>query len=1534
MANFSDVFISYSRRNKEFARRLFDSLKMSGRESWADWEDIPFSVDWWNEIRAGIDSARIFVFIVTPDSLRSEVCNRELSHAIINHKRIVPVIHQDVIEQELAVHWYEKPWEMMARDNWTEVQRLNWLFFRDADDFDKSFADLTRIIEEDPEQVRMHTWLLVRARDWDENGRGASRLLTGQEIPEAQAWLEEALERPPHPTELHKEYIAESRKIEENRLRLLRNLRRATIGLATVGLLAIFATIFSLIQANRAQDQADEAQNQVVEARSNLTEVGVQLAQVNVTLDVARNAQEAAQALAATAQSNAATATVVQGQAQQQVTQAQQELGAANTLVAVAGTDAALLGATLTPIPATLQFANEQVTEAAILAEEAQQRADEAELQVAEAQDELTRIPPTLTQVNNARVTAEAAAAEGATEAAAILANAQRELATATAQIADSDRQAATAQVAAGTAGAQAATAQLQATAAQDQAATAQAQATTAQQQAQSAQDAAANAQTQAAVIQEQAAQAQTQSAEDLAQANAVLATATQQIGDSQRQAATAQAQATAAQQQAQSAQAAAATAEAQAALALTQSAAEVTRAAEVLANAQNELATATVQIAESDRQAAAAQGLATIAAQEAATAQGQAATAQQALAQSEQEATQAARVLANAENELATATVQIADSQQQANIALETAAAAQDQAIAAQGEAAAARDEAVAAQELAALAQEDAQAAQAQATVAQAQAYVAETQVAQARNDLTQIAPTLTEAAEAVGEALAEAEIYQSQAVEAQTQAERAQSTLVAVDGQARSQALAVNAQQAISNNNYDLAVALLLESSRLNPDLTLTQRLLSQTVYNTARLSFDDNTDARFRPGLTPPAAHIAESSGSVIQIHDMATRQVIYRMEGHTGTINAIDFSPDGMLLASASEDGSVILWDVSGDAAVMLAQFTDHNAPVNDLQFTPDGSRFASVGDDNRAMLWDVASLALNSVYSPATGRVMTRVQFNANGQRFFTWEQAGPDEVIRQWGVGQNSEIWSSLNAQTYRQFSADLRLAVDDVENALVVWNVQNQIPERQFTTGFSFDVERATQKALRPTGGDVLVYVTRTDGGSSRLVLLDIATQGIEGEFSGSAVSNVTALAFNPDGDRMLSGAGRSLVMWDVERGQAIQEFFAHNDTITEIVFNNDGTYALSRSRDGNVRVWDVTLEDPNTIGRITAPVNQFARVNSPGFNPAGTSVYGAVWIDVIGWGVGDMAQSQRLTIGNEIIRMLYSPVEPLAVVVSANNASVWDLSQPASNARRDFLGTGSESYTGIGAISADGQWVVLDTNANALVLRSLTNERIQVFDKSIIQSPDITALSITPDNQFIIAATGELSEDDPFPGPILIWEIATGEMVRELDTSLHTRTIKSLDVSADGTKLLTASADGSLVIWNLETGRFLQRLSAHTAPVNVGLFSPDNETVFSASDDGRIMQWSIESGQFIRIYSGHSLPVTGLSIRADGSVFASTTGVDNEPMIVWTVDTLEELVEWTLANRYVYQLTCDEQRQFDIQSEACGTLIASGGD
>jgi len=76
------LFISYSRKDIEVARKLTEAFKDQDLDVWIDWEGIAPTVDWWQEIEKGIEEADIFLFLISPDSAKSKVCFRRASSLV------------------------------------------------------------------------------------------------------------------------------------------------------------------------------------------------------------------------------------------------------------------------------------------------------------------------------------------------------------------------------------------------------------------------------------------------------------------------------------------------------------------------------------------------------------------------------------------------------------------------------------------------------------------------------------------------------------------------------------------------------------------------------------------------------------------------------------------------------------------------------------------------------------------------------------------------------------------------------------------------------------------------------------------------------------------------------------------------------------------------------------------------------------------------------------------------------------------------------------------------------------------------------------------------------------------------------------------------------------------------------------------------------------------------------------------------------------------------------------------------------------
>ncbi|NJN21524.1 MAG: toll/interleukin-1 receptor domain-containing protein [Leptolyngbya sp. RL_3_1] len=242
----NDVFISYSRKDKAFVETLDQTFREFHRDPWIDWDDIQKGEDWWQSICRGIEAADTFIFVITPDSVASEVCRREIDHAVQCHKRCLPIVRREGFEMG-AVH----PW----------LAKHNWLFFREGDDLNAAFLDLLKALDTDIDYVRAHTRLLVRSLEWLHQGRDHSYLLRGKDLMEARQWLTQGINQKPYPTDGQVAYLKASLGAEAQLLKA-RQTAKWVVVLTTVlanlafvagGLFWIYARMTRIAQAEITQ---------------------------------------------------------------------------------------------------------------------------------------------------------------------------------------------------------------------------------------------------------------------------------------------------------------------------------------------------------------------------------------------------------------------------------------------------------------------------------------------------------------------------------------------------------------------------------------------------------------------------------------------------------------------------------------------------------------------------------------------------------------------------------------------------------------------------------------------------------------------------------------------------------------------------------------------------------------------------------------------------------------------------------------------------------------------------------------------------------------------------------------------------------------------------------------------------------------------------------------------------------------------------------------------------------------------------------
>jgi len=196
------VFVSYSRRDSDFAQELLNGLQFAGFAPYLDKHDIAAGENW--EMRLGrlIEAADAVVYIISPDSIGSQRCAWEVQRTIELKKRLLPVVWRQVEEALVP----------------PPLKQLNYIFFDRPLTFVASLQVLVTALRTDIDWIREHTRLGEAALRWNEHERPEALLIRGEELSEAKAWLKAQPKYAVEPTLLMLEFINSSSSQEDARL--------------------------------------------------------------------------------------------------------------------------------------------------------------------------------------------------------------------------------------------------------------------------------------------------------------------------------------------------------------------------------------------------------------------------------------------------------------------------------------------------------------------------------------------------------------------------------------------------------------------------------------------------------------------------------------------------------------------------------------------------------------------------------------------------------------------------------------------------------------------------------------------------------------------------------------------------------------------------------------------------------------------------------------------------------------------------------------------------------------------------------------------------------------------------------------------------------------------------------------------------------------------------------------------------------------------------------------------------------------------
>lgn len=262
---------------------------------------------------------------------------------------------------------------------------------------------------------------------------------------------------------------------------------------------------------------------------------------------------------------------------------------------------------------------------------------------------------------------------------------------------------------------------------------------------------------------------------------------------------------------------------------------------------------------------------------------------------------------------------------------------------------------------------------------------------------------------------------------------------------------------------------------------------------------------------------------------------------------------------------------------------------------------------------------------------------------------------------------------------------------------------------------------------------------------------------------------------------------------------------------------------------------------------------------------------------------------------------------IDNTSIQISQNISIVQPLAEKYQN--KWLLGGMAALVVGLGGY---GIWQFYHSSPS----QPVASETISLVKTLDGHSSYVNYLVISPDGQTLFSGSADKT--------IKVWDIATGKEVRTLTG--HASSVNYLLISSDGQTLFSASADKTIKIWDVATGKEIHTLTGHSSFVNSLNISPDGQTLFSASADQTIKVWDVATGKEIRTLPGHLSAVNYLSISPDGQTLFSASA--DKTIKVWDVATGKEIRTLAGHSSAINYLTISPDGQMLYSASADKTI------
>lgn len=701
-----------------------------------------------------------------------------------------------------------------------------------------------------------------------------------------------------------------------------------------------------------------------------------------------------------------------------------------------------------------------------------------------------------------------------------------------------------------------------------------------------------------------------------------------------------------------------------------------------------------------------------------------------------------------------------------------------------------------------------------------------------------------------------------------------------------ALSLARSASANQALIDNENDLAVLLALAANEIEDAPLQSQRDLASIAFGPGTRDIfdaheDQVLDVAFAPG-GEQAVSVEDDTLYLWQVDDGAILWQVTLQDGLEAFSNALAFDPMGAFVVTRGDTSTIQMWSAeTGDPLPVFDGVAGHDAALTTLDVSPDGSQIVSGGADWTVILWDTIS---------------------STARRFDGGDLGGHTAAVRSVA------------------FSDDGRWVVSGGDdNTIIIWDATTGLPVQRVTAD---NVEPAVVNDLTfdPSGELIMAALSNPDMDGSQVVVLERESGTVT--FRANYAETVTTVTFSPEFDPTLDATNHlimfglqsgSLVLYDLLQATVVNQFDVHTGSIRDVTFNEDGRSLLSASADGTVRVWDIVraAQVQQFTGHATGPRQSTVTgvLTENGYRVLSGSYDGTLrlWDTTTGRVLQEFTEHE-----GRVNDVAISPDGRMALSGDSEDAVIlWNLETGES-----VVLEGHDTDVNTVAFFADGQRALSgDADGNIILWNLDTGTAEATFaasapgDKSASgHTAAVLDLAISPDGRMFASAS--------FDRTLIVWDVTTGEVLRTLDG--HKSSVRSVDFSPDGQQIASGAANGSLILWDADDGLVIRRIDEHEGAITGVEFTNDGQQVFTGSLDYTMRLWDLDRGLELRIHETTEM-INSIDLSEDERVVLA--GLNNGTLSTWLVLVdPDELVTWTRANRFVVEPDCVQRELFQL--------------